>query len=98
MATQEQRVAQLEAGVQEHSLALSAMRETLVRVEQRMDRVELRMDRLEQRMDVRFDAVDRRFERLEDRIARQFVWMAGIQVTTLLAIVVAMFQAVIRAG
>ncbi len=36
--------------------------------------------RLEQRMDTRFDALD-------DKVSRQFVWLVGMQVTTLVAIV-----------
>ena len=47
---------------------------------------------LEHRMDARFEAVDRRFDTVERRIdvldgkvSRQFVWLAGLQVTTLVA-------------
>ena len=35
---------------------------------------------LEQRIDARFDA-------LEDKMSRQFMWIVGIQMTTLLAII-----------
>lgn len=38
---------------------------------------------LEQRIDARFEAVDRRF----DTVDRHVVWLVGIQVTTLVAIV-----------
>ena len=36
-------------------------------------------------VDRRFDAVDRRIDSLDDKVSRQFVWMVGIQVTTLVA-------------
>jgi hypothetical protein len=43
-------------------------------------------------MDAKFDAVDRRFERLDDKMSRQFVWMTGIQITTLVAVVAALIS------
>ena len=38
-------------------------------------------------IDGRFVQVDARFDRLEDKMSRQFLWIVGIQVTTLIAIV-----------
>ena len=59
----------------------------------------LRPDR---RFDARFDAsdarwqafeeqVERRFDALERRMSRQFLWLAGMQFTALLAIMTALF-------
>ncbi|MBI2186981.1 MAG: hypothetical protein HYU37_07625 [Acidobacteria bacterium] len=90
MATLEERVAYLEGQMAEQAHTFVAIRDVLKaidqridgvnqridRVEQRIDRVEQRIDRLEQRMDARFDAVDRRF-----------LWIIGIQITTLVAVV-----------
>jgi len=76
MATQEQRVGRLETDVDKHSFALAGMRESLDRLEQRVDHLEHRMDT--------------RFERVEDKMSRQFFWLVGIQVTTLVAIVAAL--------
>ena len=49
---------------------------------------------LQQRMDARFESVDRRvgpvdrrLDGLEQRVSSHFVWLAGLQVTTLLAII-----------
>jgi len=42
---------------------------------------------LDQKMDARFDLVERRFESRDDKISRHFVWIVGVQVTTLVAIV-----------
>ena len=38
-------------------------------------------------VDRRFESVDRRFESMDDKISRQFIWVVGVQVTTLVAIV-----------
>jgi hypothetical protein len=38
-------------------------------------------------MDARFEGHDRRFDGLDDKMSRQFVWLVGIQVTTLVAMV-----------
>ena len=52
----------------------------------RFDQLERRFDQLERRFETRFDVVERRFEALDDKVARHFTWLAGIQVTTLVAI------------
>jgi chromosome segregation ATPase len=80
MATLEERVAYLEGKVEEHSHAFLAIRDAIAR--------------LEQRMDARFDAIDRRFEAVDRRfntIDRHFVWMVGIQVTSILALMTVLF-------
>ena len=74
----EERVAYLEGQVSELSLRLSA--------------IERKVDHLEQRMDTRFEAVDRRFDTLEAKMSTQFMWLIGIQVTTLVAIVAALIS------
>ena len=35
--------------------------------------------------------VERRFDALEQRMSRQFIWLAGMQFTALLAIMTALF-------
>lgn len=69
----EERVAHVEGQVNELSLRLSGV-ETAIR-------------HLEQRMDLRFETVDRRIDVLDVKMSRQFVWLVGIMVTTLLAAV-----------
>jgi hypothetical protein len=52
--------------------------------------MDARFDGVDRRFDIidrRFEAVDRRIDRLDDKVSRQFVWLVGIQVTTLVAIV-----------
>ncbi len=67
------RVARVEGQVSELSLRLTGVEDAI--------------RHLEQRTDARFDAVDRRFETLDAKMSRQFMWLVGIQVTTLAAVV-----------
>ena len=90
----DERVAALEGRMTEQSQTLEFFRDAIGRIEQRFIAVDQRFTALEQRMDARFaqiDArfvqVDARFDRLEDKMSRQFLWIVGIQVTTLIAIV-----------
>jgi len=65
--------AHLEGRVTEMSPVLVDLRAAIRHLEQRMDH-------LEQRMNARFDA-------LEHKMSRQFMWLAGIHVTSLLTVV-----------
>jgi hypothetical protein len=69
----EERLSHAEGQVSELSLRLSG--------------VEAAIHHLEQRTDARFDAVDRRFDALDAKMSRQFMWLVGIQITTLAGIV-----------
>ncbi len=51
----------------------------------RLTGVEGAIRHLEQRMDARF-------ERLDGKVDRQFVWLLGVQITTLVAIVAALIS------
>ena len=62
MGTLQERVSYVEAKVEEHSLAFIAIRESLARLERRVDA-------------------------LDDKMSRQFLWLVGIQITTLVAVV-----------
>lgn len=72
------RVARVEGHVSELSLRLTGVEDAI--------------RHLEQRTDARFDAVDRRFEALDEKMSRQFTWLVGIQITTLVAIVAALIS------
>ena len=74
----EERMAYVEGRLEEQAITMSDMRDSIVRLEDRMER--------------RFDTVDRRFDRLEDRMSRFFMWQVGIQITTLTAVVVALLS------
>lgn len=62
---------------------LAGMDERLEAVDRRFES----QDRRFESFDRRFESVDRRFESLDDKISRQFVWVVGVQVTTLVAVV-----------
>jgi uncharacterized coiled-coil protein SlyX len=73
MPAVEERVARLEGRVTEISEVLADLRAAVRHLEQRMDH-------FEQRMNARFDALDQ-------KMSRQFVWLVGIQITSLLTVV-----------
>ena len=93
MAEVEERLAYLEGRVEEHSQMVNGIREALGSLEARMDRRFEAMDRRFEAIDRRFETIDRRFESvdlrlegLDTKISRHFVWLVGIQVTSLIAI------------
>ncbi len=62
-------------------------------VDRRFEQVERRFEQVERRFEgfeLRFQGVERRLDRLDDKVSRQFMWIVGIQVTTLVAIVAAL--------
>ena len=84
----EARVSYLEGQVEGHSENLSGVRDSVTSLEARMDR---RFDAV----DRRFEGVDRRFDALDQKIDRQFHWMVGLQLTTLVSIIGAVIAAVL---
>jgi hypothetical protein len=87
----EERVAFLEGKVEEHSRTLNGVREAVVQLEQSMDRrfegVDRRFEALERRLDGLDQKLDQRTDALDQKISRQFVWLVGVQVTTLVALI-----------
>jgi len=52
--------------------------------------VDYQLEAIERRFDAidrRFNAVDRKLDLLDEKVSRQFVWLVGLQVTTLVAII-----------
>ena len=86
MAGVDERVAYLEGRVEENSQMVNGIREALTSLEARMDRRFEGIDRRFEAIDRRFEAVDQRLESLETKMSRQFVWLVGIQVTSLIAV------------
>ena len=87
MATLEERVAYLEGQVSEQAHTFVDVREAVRNLEHRMDARFEGVDRRFEAIDRRFDTVDRRIDALDEKVSRQFVWLVGLQVTTLVAIV-----------
>lgn len=97
MPTVDERIAYVEGQVSEQSHALVEIRDAVRNLEHRVDArfeaVDRRFEAVDRRfegMDRRFDAVDRRIDALDDKVSNHFVWLVGIQVTTLVAIVAAL--------
>lgn len=83
MPTLEEHVAYIEGQVSEQSHALIEVREAVRSLEHRVD---VRFEAV----DRRFDTVDRRIDALDSKVSQYFVWMVGLQVTTLVTIVAAL--------
>ncbi len=64
---------------------IGGLREAVVRLDERIGSLERRVDSLEHRMDVGFTKVDQRFDGLEARMSRQFHWLVGILLTSMIA-------------
>jgi len=104
----DERVAHLEGHVSEQSHALVEIRDAVGSLERRVDARFEAVDRRFEAVDRRFEAVDRRFEAvdrrfdtverrldgLDEKLSRHFVWLVGIQLTTLVAIVSALLARV----
>ena len=87
MATLEERVAYIEGQVSEQAQTLVDVREAVRNLEHRMDARFEGVDRRFESVDRRFDTLDRRIDAVDEKVSRQFVWLVGLQVTTLVAIV-----------
>ncbi len=61
-------------------------------LEERMDRRFEQVDRRFEQVDRRFEHVDHRFDTLDAKMSRQFTWIVGLQVTTLIAVLGAIFS------
>ena len=96
MPTFEERLAYIEGRVEEHSRNVDGIRDALVSLERRTD---ARFDSLERRVDARLDGLERRLnvmdvkidkltcDALDQKMNRRFLWLVGLQVTTLVATV-----------
>ncbi len=105
-ATLEERVAYLEGKVEEHSKVWSDLKDMMVNHDSKMIAFEQRIDKRFEAIDRRFEAIDRRFEvidrrfeaierridTLDQKFSKYFLWIIGIQVSVLLAIIATMLR------
>jgi len=102
-ATLEERVAYLEGKVEEHSYAWQDLRERITHMEQTLNerfisleqRIDRRFEAIDKRfeaIDRRFEAIDRRFEAIDQKFSKYFLWIIGIQVSVLLAVIASMLR------
>lgn len=91
MPTLEERVAYLEGQVSEQSHAMLEVRDSVRDLERRMDvrfeAIDRRFENIERRIETLDAGLSRRMDALDDKVSRLFVWVVGVQVTTLVAIV-----------
>ena len=89
--TVEERVTEVEYKVAENARSIDGLREATVEGFKAMDRRFEAMDRRFEAMERRFEAMvqrfDRRLEIVDENMSRQFRWIVGIQITTLLAMI-----------
>jgi uncharacterized coiled-coil protein SlyX len=90
VVTVEERVAFLEGRVGEHAQMLTGIREAIVDLEARMDRRFEAVDRRFQAVDGRFERLEHRLDALDAKFSRYLLWLVGLQVTTLAAMVAAL--------
>ena len=69
--TIEERVTVVEQQVAENARGIEGLREAVVDLGRRMDH--------------RFETTDQRLDRLDEKMSRQFLWVVGLQITTVLA-------------
>jgi archaellum component FlaC len=101
MPTVEERVVELETRILPEFR--DEMRAGFGRIENRFEQIDKRFEQMERRFDDRFNQVDKRLERLEtrverldDRADRHFMWIVGIQFTTMIIFIGALVAAVLR--
>ena len=94
MKTVEERLTIVEHKVAENARGIDGLRDAVVKGFEAMDRRFEAIDRRFEAIDRRFETIDRRFEAMDRRfvvvdqnMSRQFRWIVGIQMTTLLAMV-----------
>lgn len=92
----EERVAYLEGKVEEHSRAWEDLKDLIIHLEGRINALDAKLDRridtLDQKFDRRFEVIDRRIDALDEKFSRYFLWLIGIQITILLAIVATLLR------
>ena len=65
----------------------------------RFESVDTRFESIDKRfesIDRRFESIDGRIDALDDKVSRQFMWLVGIQITVLIAVVSALIAALLQ--
>ena len=106
MPVVEDRLSLLEVKMQEVGATLvrmegmlSSVHQMVVALDQRVVALDQRVVALDQRMDTldhRVDRLELRIDRLDDRAVKLFLWVIGIQMTTLITIAAGLFAMVAR--
>jgi len=86
----EERVAYLEGKVEEHSRGLEDLKHLIINLDQKVNR---RIDALDQKVDRFREELSSRIDALDQKFSRYFLWLIGIQITILLAIIATLLRA-----
>jgi len=68
-------------------------------VDKRFELIDKRFEPIDRRfeaIDQRFEAINGRIDALDDKVSRQFMWLVGIQITVLIAVVSALIAALLQ--
>jgi len=68
-------------------------------VDKRFELIDKRFESIDRRfeaIDQRFEAINGRIDALDDKVSRQFMWLVGIQITVLIAVVSALIAALLQ--
>ncbi|HEY0284726.1 MAG TPA: hypothetical protein VGC23_05005 [Vicinamibacterales bacterium] len=83
----DQRVGKLDQRFNELDQRVGKLDQRVDKFDQRFNELDRRVDKL----DLRFDRLDQRVDRLDERLVKLFLWVIGIQMTTLIAFVAGLF-------
>ena len=96
MPTVEERLAYLEGRVEEHGRGMAGLGDAVIQFTHRMDGLDLKIDRFREELAGRIDAAEQklagRIDGLDQKLSRHFLWLVGMQVTVLLAVVGALLR------
>ncbi len=107
MPTVEERLAYLEGRVEEHGRGMAGLGDAVVQFTHRMEGLDLKIDRFREELAGRIDAVEHmlasridaaeqklagRIDGLDQKLSRHFLWLVGVQVTVLLAVIGALLR------
>ncbi len=77
--------------VEEHSRGFGEIRELIMHLSSRIDALDQKVDRFSEELSHRIGALDQRLtgriDALDQKFSRYFLWMIGIQITVLLAVI-----------
>lgn len=85
-------VTSLDERVEKLDQRVEKLDQRVERLDQRVDKLDRRIDRLEQCV----ETLDRRVDRFDVRVEKRFLWVAGIQMTTLITIMAGLFGLVAK--
>ena len=92
MPTVEKRIAYLEGRLEDHAGTVGSVRQDVANLRQMIQHLDQKVQHLDQKIQYLDQKVDRLFFNLDSKVSRQFVWLVGMQVGVLVAIVGAMFR------